>query len=176
MGRQDWRTPPTVFSVASARWGPFQLDAAADQSNALCEAFNTSESGDPRTCAWSPFTFVNPPFRDIMPWVQKAAVHDGVTVMLTPSNVSSPWFLDATKSAGLFLPDRRIHFWHPAETPGSPDRDTVIWVFGTGAAGRVEPIHIPDHGREVRRLWQESNGQQTIFPENGYTPDMFTES
>lgn len=165
MGRQDWRTPPSVFNALSERFGPFELDAAADECNHLCDRWHGVQHGSPLLQGWQCFcVYVNPPFGDIMPWVQKAAAHGGRTVMLTPAYTSSPWFREAIKHAELFLPNRRIQFWHPAEKPGSPDRDTVVWVFGQhrGRAHRVEEISIPDHANEVRRLWSEANGQQSF--------------
>lgn len=163
MSRQDWRTPPSVFRALGERWGPFTMDAAADATNALCANFLTIGYGPPVIHEWSArgCTWVNPPFGDIMPWVQKAAQHIGRTVMLTLCNASSPWFREAIKHATLGLPDRRIQFWHPAEKPGSPDRDTVVWIFG-GDAGRVIEVSIPEHAKEVRRLWEEANGQQVL--------------
>lgn len=155
--RQDWRTPPGVFQALSDRWGPFTLDAAATADNALCGQWCSDAFAEP----WASHTFVNPPFGDIMPWVRKAVNHIGRTVMLTPSNTSSPWFCEAIKYATLCLPDRRIQFWHPGEKPGSPDRDTVIWIFGA-SANRVIEIEIPKHAKEVRRLWEEANGQQPL--------------
>jgi phage N-6-adenine-methyltransferase len=161
MGRQDWRTPPSVFDALSNHWGPFVLDAAADKHNAMCSNFLIADAGSPLCQEWATHTWINPPFGDIMPWVQKAANHIGRTVMLTPANTSSPWFREAIKHAMLALPDRRIQFWHPDEKPGSPDRDTVVWVFG-GGAERVIEIPIPEHAKEVRRLWEETNGQQVL--------------
>jgi len=161
MGRQDWRTPPSVFAALSDRFGPFDLDAAADEHNHLCADYRTEESGDPRCALWTGTVWVNPPFGDITPWVQRAADYNGRTVMLTPANTSSPWFRLAVNFASLYLPNRRIGFWHPREKIGSPDRDTVIWVFG-GSSHYAQEIDIPDHGAEIRRLWAEANGQQCL--------------
>jgi hypothetical protein len=36
---QDWRTPRELFEQIQAIAGPFDLDAAADSSNTLCEMF-----------------------------------------------------------------------------------------------------------------------------------------
>ena len=157
MSRQDWRTPPSVFRLLNDRWGPFDIDAASDGMNSLCREYRTPRDGPPWSVSWYGRVFVNPPFGDMGPWVDKAIEHPG-TVMLAPNCPCSPWFRKAIGAAALYLPNRRIHFWHPAEEPGSPDRDTVIFVFGLGP-NVVREIEIPDHTEEVRRLHREASGQ-----------------
>ena len=148
--------------MLSNRFGPFDLDAAADDDNHLCERYNTVADGNPSRAKWLGRVWVNPPFGDIGPWVKKAAAHSETVVMLTLANISSPWFLAAVRHAGLFLPNRRIHFWHPGRPPGSPDRDTAIFVFGAGLEFTVRPIEIHAHANEVRRLWAEASGQALL--------------
>jgi len=47
MGRQNWRTPPSVFDTLQAHFGPFDFDAAADPKNALCPEFATEQGRSP---------------------------------------------------------------------------------------------------------------------------------
>lgn len=170
--RQDWRTPPSVFNALQEQFGEFSLDAAASHDNHLCNNWIGEKAGDPRLHIWQPGTFVNPPFGNITPWVLQAVRmkdnHQYLTVMLTPANTSSSWFLTAINHASLFLPNRRICFWHPNEKVGSPDRDTVIFAFGGKyRSNQVHDLAIPAHQQEVKRLWQESKGQQSIFNQGG---------
>jgi len=159
MSRQDWRTPPSVFHRLEEKWGPFDLDAATDgMRNSMCLQWRTPADGPPSSHRWDGNVFVNPPFADIGPWVSRAIIHPGTVVMLAPAQPCSAWFRYAIMFSALLIPDRRIHFWHPNEEPGSPDRDTVIFVFGVGS-NVVHELRIPDHTEEVRRLHQESSGQ-----------------
>ena len=36
--------------------------------------------------------FINPPFSDPLPWVRKAAAHDGEVVMLLPLDPTTKWW------------------------------------------------------------------------------------
>ena len=162
MSRQDWRTPPSVFRALEVKFGPFDCDVAADEHNHLCGNW----IGVTGYGVWGRRNWCNPPFGDITPFVRRASLlvnFDATTVMLTHSNCCSPWFREASQNATLYLPDRRISFWHPDEEPGSPDRDTVVWHFG-GVPGAVRLISHPDHAKEVRRLWQEASGQMELIP------------
>lgn len=161
MGRQDWRTPPSVFAALGAAFGGFDTDVAADEHNHLCERWLCDGLTEP----WGASNWCNPPFGDISPWVARALAHNGQTVMLVPANTSSPWFQRAIHDGrcSVYAPSRRIAFWHPAEAPGSPDRDTLVLLFGSGTSGVIRTIDIPEHGAEVRRLWEEARGQAPLF-------------
>lgn len=168
MGRQDWRTPPSVFRALEAFFvETFDCDVAADEHNHLCDNWRGEKH---HHFAWGRFNFCNPPFGNIMPFVARAIAEAAVphgynadTIMLTHNGCCSEWFRLASQHATLYLPNRRISFWHPDEEPGSPDRDTVVWHFGYDAGGFVKLINIPEHADEVRRLWAEANGQGVLL-------------
>lgn len=167
MSRQDWRTPPSVFETLAQRFGPFDCDVAADELNHLCAKFVTASYGAPAHWLWGQCNFCNPPFDDVTPWVTAASVawrdHNKQTVMLSHSNPNSPWFQFSIKQAALYCPDKRVNYWHPDEEAPGANRDTVVWHFG-GTPGTVQPLQIPDHRQEVKRLIAESRGQLTIGP------------
>ncbi len=160
MSRQDWRTPPSVVRTLEDFFGKrFDCDVAADEWNHVCQNW-IGEDGGPGERGL--FNFCNPPFGNIDPFVEDASRCYGETVMLTHNNCCSPWFRRASQSAALYLPNRRICFWHPHERPGSPDRDTVVWHFG-GTKATVLLMPLPPHSEEVRRLWAEANGQKALL-------------
>ena len=173
MGRQNWRTPPSVFkSIESTLGISFHTDAASSAENHLCDRYCTDRGNGIEAGLWIGDVWINPPFGDIMPWVKVAIEYkkNGIglsppsVVLIGPANVSSPWFQFAIDNASLFLPSRRIQFWHPKEKPGSPDRDTVIFCFSPRTKTNVvRVIEIPEHANEVRRLWMESQGQKSLF-------------
>lgn len=59
--RHDFRTPRFVFEYASKRWGPFNLDAAANAENALCSTYYT-ERDDALLQLWEGWVWCNPPY------------------------------------------------------------------------------------------------------------------
>ena len=85
-----WRTPLDLFAKANERWH-FTLDAAADADNSLCREF----CSDGLTDSWAGHSvWVNPPYSDIMPWIEKAAAETSAKaiVMLLPIFTESKWF------------------------------------------------------------------------------------
>lgn len=163
MGRQDWRTPPSVFDALSKQFGAFDHDIAADDLNHLCDSYSTEARGQPDYRRWGKRNWGNIPFGSAQPFLTQAAM--GLpymdTVIITHANANSPWFQFALAHAALHCPDRRINYWHPDEDAKGADRDSVIWHFG-GLPGRVFTIKLPEHRKEVLRLVAEASGQMTI--------------
>lgn len=114
--KDRWRTPIEVFKTLDAEFN-FKLDAAADESNALCKKFLT-EQQDALTCDWNSegAIFCNPPYSKIMPWVKKAAEQhrkqNQTIVMLLPSDTSTAWFQEAIKTSheARFITEGRLSF------------------------------------------------------------------
>lgn len=114
--KDRWRTPIEVFKALDAEF-VFKLDAAADESNALCKAF-LSEEADALKCDWNSdgAIFCNPPYSNIKPWVNKAAEQcrkqKQTIVMLLPSDTSTAWFHEALDSVHevRFITGGRLSF------------------------------------------------------------------
>ena len=100
--RDLWQTPMEIFTALNLEFG-FQLDAAASSSNAKCAHYLT-EQDDALSCDWSSkgAIWVNPPYSDISPWVEKAEEQcrrqGQSVVMLVPADVSTGWFSLALES------------------------------------------------------------------------------
>lgn len=95
--RDDWTTPEDLFEELDLFFGPFDLDAAASDENALCDEYFTIET-DGLAQEWFGQVFVNPPYgRIISRWVEKAIKEwdenrpTGI-VMLLPSRTGNRWF------------------------------------------------------------------------------------
>lgn len=72
--RDRWRTPAWLFAFLSARFGPFGIDLAAEETNALCDEFFTRED-NALGQAWAGLNcFANPPFSSPGAWVEKAVI------------------------------------------------------------------------------------------------------
>ncbi|MDX7753392.1 phage N-6-adenine-methyltransferase [Aeromonas caviae] len=100
--RDMTQTPLWLFRALDLEFN-FALDAAALPETALCEKFLTPDI-DALSVDWgdfispsvrSPWAWLNPPYSDIGPWVEKAIEQQGCgigTVMLVPQDTSTEWY------------------------------------------------------------------------------------
>ncbi|MDO2950588.1 phage N-6-adenine-methyltransferase [Aeromonas simiae] len=96
------QTPQWLFAAMDLEFG-FVLDAAALPETALCQKYLTPDI-DALSVDWgdfispsarAPWAWLNPPYSDIQPWVDKAIEQQarGVgTVMLAPQDTSTEWY------------------------------------------------------------------------------------
>jgi phage N-6-adenine-methyltransferase len=96
----DRRTPPEIFNPLHEEFG-FTLDVAASDSNALCERYYTLEDNGLISPWDEQRVWVNPPYSEIRPWVEKATREverphgPTVVVMLLPANrTEQAWWQD----------------------------------------------------------------------------------
>lgn len=94
--RDEWRTPPWLFRWCAHRF-PFAIDLAASAKNALLPLYFT-RGMDALSIDWldfaqsqgvAPVAWLNPPYSDITPWMQKAieqAKRGFTTVLLVPQD------------------------------------------------------------------------------------------
>ena len=100
--RDMTQTPLYLFRALDLEFN-FSLDAAALPETALCEKYLTPDI-DALSVDWgdfiipsvrSPWVWLNPPYSDIGPWVEKAIEQQwrGIgTVMLVPQDTSTEWY------------------------------------------------------------------------------------
>ncbi|WP_421170240.1 phage N-6-adenine-methyltransferase [Aeromonas dhakensis] len=100
--RDMTQTPLYLFRALDLEFN-FALDAAALPETALCENYLTPDI-DALSVDWgdfispsvrSPWAWLNPPYSDIGPWVEKAIEQQGHgigTVMLVPQDTSTEWY------------------------------------------------------------------------------------
>lgn len=106
--RDDYSTPQSLFGRVCAKYGPFDLDAAASQANTKCSKFY-SEHEDALTQKWEGVVWCNPPWKDLISWTSKALgeVRSGNAdrvVMLLPVITKTRWFHE------VVLPHARIEW------------------------------------------------------------------
>jgi phage N-6-adenine-methyltransferase len=104
--KQDWGTPPVLFSWIESRWGPFGLDAAAASHNTRVERYlgpGSSLGEDSLTTEWDCDTqktvWINPPYgRGVGKWITRAreqAHKHGLTVVcLIFARTDTKWWHD----------------------------------------------------------------------------------
>lgn len=117
--KQDYRTPCEFLHAVKSRIqiDDFGMDLAADDTNAVCEAFLTKEDNS-LAYDWhmvKPYwCWCNPPYSDIQPWVEKAAsesLQGAQIAMLVPASVGANWWKHHVHNrAHVLLLNGRITF------------------------------------------------------------------
>ena len=92
VGRQDWQTPPLLFTKLNDEFH-FTVDAAADDNNHLLPRYWTEET-DGLAQDWSgERVFCNPPFGLAAKFVEKATRREAcVSVLILPANIQNNWW------------------------------------------------------------------------------------
>jgi phage N-6-adenine-methyltransferase len=140
--RDQWETPWAVVHELARRFagGAFDLDAAADARNAKAPAFFTREQ-NALTRPWRTggglpaAVFVNPPYRRIGDWVDRAFLEVGtgnawVVVLLVPPGTSTRWWWRCRRHAEIHEFMGRIRFIPPPGIAESgPRGDSVAIVI-----------------------------------------------
>lgn len=131
--KSDWRTPRDLFERLNRQWGPFDLDAAADGENHLCEQWMGLPE-DALENDWSKVAsrvFVNPPYgRGVLyAWVKKAYEESlkGVrVVMLLPDRRDQAWYHDFVKPHAFHEEPLRGRLKFSGAKAGAPFPSVVI--------------------------------------------------
>lgn len=134
--RQLWSTPQGVYDWADARWGPFDLDACAHESNAKCDFYYT-ERDDALVQPWRGRVWCNPPWNNIDPFVRRAweQVREGVcrlACFLVPTRTGQGWWIDVVRPYGqVTLIQGRVPFVPPpgVQDAGGGFEDAAYVVF-----------------------------------------------
>jgi phage N-6-adenine-methyltransferase len=111
----EWATPQDFFNAANAKYGPFDLDAAATAENAKCSRFYT-EADDGLTQPWTGRVWCNPPyFRHVIDaWVKKgweaSQTTAEVVVMLVRAATSTRWWHQYASKGEVEFMARRLRF------------------------------------------------------------------
>jgi phage N-6-adenine-methyltransferase len=110
--KQDYGTPPEFLAAVKKRLciEEFALDIAASAENAVADTFYTEEdnalSDDLRwrreiePAVKGDWAWLNPPFSNIAPWVEKAAQEASLganILVLVPASVGSNWWRDCVE-------------------------------------------------------------------------------
>lgn len=84
---------------------------------------------------WRGRVWLNPPFSDVKPWVEKMIAHDD-GVMLVFARTDAGWFQSAVAAAaGVYLLRGRVQFERPGGATGKCPLGCVL--LGFGEANRV---------------------------------------
>lgn len=111
--RIDWATPDDLYKRLDEIYS-FDLDAAADATNARCKRYFDART-DGLNQSWADArVWCNPPYgRQIGRWTAKAAseaVHAKFIVMLVPARTDTAWWHDAIQTARPYYFRGRLRF------------------------------------------------------------------
>lgn len=156
--KDTYRTPRYVFNWLEHRFAWFHFDGCANKSNSLCERwigigsefaedFLTENLSDKLSEHWNIKSFrifVNPPYSNPMPFVQRAtelmkAGH--LVVMLLPADKSTKWYkiIQDNATEVIDIIGGRINFIHPetGEEAKGNNKGSMIAVFDPFMQGLV---------------------------------------
>lgn len=150
---QGVRTPKVFLDAVRVKLGitDFVMDLAATKANRVTAEYY-SRRDDALTQMWPSegVSFLNPPYANISPWVEKAYHESEVgstTSVLIPAAVGANyWAKWVHEKAHVFLLNGRIQF--VGHTHGYP-KDLVLLIYGPHPVHVAEPWRIP--GYEVWR-------------------------
>ena len=156
--RDLWRTPLWLFRFLEHRYGPFNVDLAADDNNHLHPVYLTLKD-DALTHDWPSVGyrgFLNCPYSDPLPWVRRAIEfaddHDFSTTMVLPTHRNEKW-----AALSIFATERiefegRVAFDRPDGTPGnSPRGGTQIFHFRAGDLGHTRVTWVST--TQLKKRW-----------------------
>lgn len=120
-GAPNWGTPPPIVTNLSRIVGGFDVDAAADLTNAKAPTYFGIGGAEPDGLAadWSRYgrkAWLNCPYNKIGPWVDKAieqAARGVCTTLLLPAFTGTWWFHDLFNAGSIVLVRGRIPFIPP---------------------------------------------------------------
>lgn len=157
-GPGNWRTP-LVLREQFRKEYKIDLDVAAEEHNALVPRYLKDAFAEPWTTEsrW----FLNPPYRDILPWVNRAidqaANHGNQGIMLVPASTDTRWFNDAINSGHcrFWLFRGRIRFEPPeGVTESSPAIGNTLIEFLAGYRPDLNPFKGVRSAETGKRLWE----------------------
>lgn len=122
-GNDQYETPAYLKQALDSEFG-FDLDPCPYKQQPLIDGL--SLPWDNRR------VFVNPPWSNITPWVNKAFERKAeVVVLLLPARTDTAWFHSLQdRGAQLRFFRKRVNFWRDgAPTPGGPTDGTLVAVI-----------------------------------------------
>lgn len=143
MSKQDYRTPPEFIDAVRRRFGPPGWDLAASHGDEidLVAGYFTPETDSlaqcwrrlPSVCA---VAWLNPPFRNIRPWVRKLDEECQYlrrwTLLLVPASMGSGWWREHVMGKCMVFGIPRLTF--VGETAAYP-KDLALCAYGYGVHG-----------------------------------------
>jgi phage N-6-adenine-methyltransferase len=144
-----WLTPRWVID----RFGPFDLDpCAADPRPWDCAATNLTEGDDGLTAEWNGHVWLNPPYSNIAPWMERLAAHrNGMALVFARTDTA--WWHDHVfpAAASILFLRGRLSFCDPAGIAAKHNSGGPSALI---AYGRLANAKLLDFGPPLGRVFQ----------------------
>lgn len=144
-----WATPPEFVEELEQEFGQFDLDPCCRPETAKAPRYYTEEQ-DGLAKPWIGKVFLNPPYSNPSPWMQKTILEistnrASLVVALIPASTDTRWFHYFVKDqAEIRFIEGRIRFYGWNGTPiGSPKQPNLLAIYravGTSPTVEVKTI------------------------------------
>lgn len=87
-------TPPQILELLTSKYGPFDLDVAATESNAVCNQYYSPDNSGLHQ-EWFGRVFMHPPISKVHAWASKAYRERNnceFIIALLPARTHTQWF------------------------------------------------------------------------------------
>lgn len=159
MANDEWETPKIFFDALNKQFN-FQLDACASDKNHKLDKYYTIKD-DALAQDWGNIrSFMNPPFSNITPWLQKATYevmnHESASVVvLLPLNAETKYFHDYVFNKKwtkhICFIKGRLQYEIDGKKQGSPYFPSCLVIFAK-KDNEEEPIHFYTCNREFEEV------------------------
>lgn len=141
-----WLTPKPIIDAL----GPFDLDpcAAPEPRPWPTAAKHYVEADMGLMLPWEGFVWLNPPYSDIAPWMERIAAHDGGGIALTFTRTDTNWFFRSVWRAcdALLFIKRRVRFCLPDGTETAGEKvPSVLIAYTPEAVRRLARADVEGH-------------------------------
>jgi len=143
-----WQTPKSLFNKLNNEFR-FTMDVAASDKNKLCKIYY-GEKSNALCNYWDKSNWCNPPYSNIIPWVQKAIKEyerGKTTVMLVPADTSVKWFKLAYESCNevRFISGRISFINAETQKPVSGNnKGSVLFIWRGNAPKNLHSVTLVD--------------------------------
>jgi len=142
-GEQVVGTPDDFLSAVESRWGRLGFDLACDGENnvlgipGFTPEENALERIWPHVSARGSWNWLNPPFKNISPWVEKAGSEGEKVIILVPASIGSRWYAEHVEGKALVIPilGRMTFKGHSSPYP----KDMMLIIFGLHGLVGMQP-------------------------------------
>lgn len=142
-----WSTPWTIIRRCEAEFGAFDLDPCCEVETAKAPRFFTPVEDGLRQ-HWFGRVWLNPPYSDPQPWLEKAIVETranraSLVIALLPVATDTVWFHRCVKDvAKIRFIQGRVRFlgWHgtPIKAPKSPSMFAIYGPASNSSEGSMK--------------------------------------
>lgn len=149
----EYGSDPNFLKAIEKKFGPIAFDLAANSRNAVCDHF-FSKAEDSLKQDWAALEgvlYLNPPFSNIKPWVEKCKAEGdrGANIFfLVPASVGAKWYrANIHKKATVYFLDGRLIF-KGQKTPYP--KDCMLVHFHKEPAGGYPAPDIWEWRKELK--------------------------